>query len=54
VLVYLADDADAPTLNEVWDAWVPAGHPPVRALVRAGLGAGCRIEMVVTAAVTGA
>jgi enamine deaminase RidA (YjgF/YER057c/UK114 family) len=53
VLVYLADDADAPTLNEVWDAWVPAGHPPVRALVRAGLGAGCRIEMVVTAAVTG-
>ena len=54
VLVYLAADADAPTLNELWDAWVPAGHPPVRAMVRAGLGAECRVEMVVTAAVPGA
>lgn len=49
VLIYLADD-DAPTLNELWDAWVPAGHPPVRALVRAGLAKGLKVEMIVTAA----
>lgn len=51
VLVYLADLADGPTLNEVWDSWVPAGHAPVRACVQAGLGAGYRVEMVITAAV---
>jgi enamine deaminase RidA (YjgF/YER057c/UK114 family) len=50
VLIYLADYDDAPTLNELWDAWVPPGHPPVRALVQAGLGKGCRVEMIVTAA----
>jgi len=50
VLVYLADRRDAATLDELWDAWVPAGHPPVRALVQAGLGAGCKVELVVTAA----
>lgn len=51
VLVYLADLADAPTLNELWDAWVPAGHAPVRACVQAGLWGPLRVEMVVTAAV---
>ena len=51
VLVYLADIADTATLNELWDAWVPAGHPPVRATVQAGLGGACRVEMIVTAAV---
>ena len=51
VLVYLADLADAPTLNELWDSWVPVGHAPVRACVQAGLGAGYRVEMVVSAAV---
>ena len=51
VLVYLADLADAPALNEVWDAWVPAGHAPVRACVQARLAAGYKVEMVVTAAV---
>lgn len=50
VLVYLADSADAAALNAAWDAWVPAGHAPVRAMVQAGLGATCRVEMVVTAA----
>jgi enamine deaminase RidA (YjgF/YER057c/UK114 family) len=50
ILVYLADLADAPTLNELWDAWVPAGHAPVRATVAVGLGTGYRVEMVVTAA----
>lgn len=50
VLIYLADHDDAPTLDELWDAWVPAGHPPVRAMVQAGLGKGCKVEMIVTAA----
>lgn len=51
VLVYLADKAAVPTLDELWDRWVPAGHPPVRATVQAGLGEGCHVEMIVTAAV---
>jgi len=37
--------------EELWDAWVPAAHPPVRAMVQVGLGKSCRVEMVVTAAV---
>lgn len=51
VLVYLADTSAAPTLDELWDRWVPAGHPPVRATVQVGLNAGCHVEMIVTAAV---
>ena len=49
VLVYLADLADAPVLNELWDAWVPA-DPPVRACVQAHLSAGYKVEMIITAA----
>ena len=51
VLVYLADVDDGTVLNELWDAWVPVGHPPVRAMVQVGLAKGCKIELVVTAAV---
>lgn len=51
ILVYLADLNDAPILNELWDAWVPSGHAPVRACVQAGLWGTLRVEMVVTAAV---
>lgn len=50
VQIFLADLADAPILNELWDAWVPEGHAPVRACVQAGLAPGYRVEMVVTAA----
>ncbi|MFN5755258.1 MAG: RidA family protein [Planctomycetia bacterium] len=50
ILIYIASDADKPTLNELWDAWVSAGHAPVRAMVQAGLGAACKVEMVITAA----
>jgi enamine deaminase RidA (YjgF/YER057c/UK114 family) len=53
ILVYLNDLADALTLNELWDAWVPAGHAPVRATVGAALGKGYKVEMVITAAVGG-
>jgi enamine deaminase RidA (YjgF/YER057c/UK114 family) len=51
VLVYIADLHNAEVLNELWDAWVPAAHPPVRAMVQVGLGKSCKVEMVVTAAV---
>ena len=51
VLVYIADLNDGPILNELWDAWVPAAHPPVRAMVQVGLGKACKVEMVLTAAV---
>jgi enamine deaminase RidA (YjgF/YER057c/UK114 family) len=51
ILVYIADQGDAATLNELWDAWVPESHPPVRAMVQVGLGNGCKVELVVTAAV---
>jgi len=51
VLVYIADLNDGPILNELWDAWVPAAHPPVRAMVQVGLGKAYKVEMVVTAAV---
>lgn len=50
VLIYLADLRDGATLNELWDAWVPPGHAPVRACVAAGLAPGYRVEMVVHAA----
>jgi len=51
VLVYIADLKDSEVLNELWDGWVPADHPPVRAMVQVGLGKACKVEMVVTAAV---
>jgi len=54
VLVYIAEEADGAILNELWDAWVPAEHPPVRAMVQVGLGNTCKVEMVVTAAVSDA
>ena len=52
VLIYVADLADGPVLNALWDNWVPAGHAPARACVQVGLSPGYRVEMVVTAAVS--
>ena len=50
--IFLADLADFPGMNEIWDAWVPAGHAPPRATVQAALAKKeWRIEVVVTAAV---
>jgi enamine deaminase RidA (YjgF/YER057c/UK114 family) len=49
--IYLADLADFAGMNEVWDAWIPAGHAPPRATVQAALAMPeWRIEVVVTAA----
>ena len=50
VLIYISDHRDAGILNQLWDEWVPAAHPPVRAMVQVGLGESCKVEMVVTAA----
>ena len=47
----VADIGRIGEMNEVWDAWVPAGHTPPRATVQAALAnPGYLIEIVVTAA----
>lgn len=51
ILIFLADLKNSPLLNELWDQWVPAGNPPIRACIQAGLAAGLHVEMVITAAV---
>jgi enamine deaminase RidA (YjgF/YER057c/UK114 family) len=49
--IFLADIADFPAMNGVWDAWVPQGHTPARATVEAKLAAPkYRVEIVVVAA----
>ncbi|WP_299141790.1 RidA family protein [uncultured Tateyamaria sp.] len=37
VTIWLADMQDFAGLNEVWNAWVPAGHAPARACGEAKL-----------------
>lgn len=50
--IYLADLADFAGMNEVWDAWVPAGNAPPRATVQAALAKPeWKVEIVVTAAI---
>ena len=50
--IYLADMADFPGMNAVWDGWVVAGHTPARATVEAALAKPeWKVEIVVTAAV---
>ncbi|WP_307886026.1 RidA family protein [Variovorax boronicumulans] len=49
--IFLTDISEIGAMNEVWDAWVPAGHTPPRATVQAPLAnPGYKIEVVVTAA----
>jgi len=49
--IFIADLDDFASMNEVWEAWVPAGHAPPRATVQATLARpGWKVEMVVTAA----
>ncbi len=51
VQIYIKDLADFPTMNAVWEAWLPAGCAPPRATVQAALAKPeWRVEMVVTAA----
>jgi enamine deaminase RidA (YjgF/YER057c/UK114 family) len=35
--IWLADMAQAPQMNAVWEAWMPQGHAPARATVGAPL-----------------
>lgn len=50
--IFLADLADFPGMNAVWDTWVVPGHTPPRATVQAALAdPAWKIEVVVTAAV---
>jgi enamine deaminase RidA (YjgF/YER057c/UK114 family) len=49
--IFLSDITDIAGMNEVWDAWIPAGQTPPRATVQAALAhQGWKIEIVVTAA----
>ncbi len=49
--IWLADMADFPAMNAVWDRWVPAGHTPARATGEAKLAAPAyKVEVIVTAA----
>jgi len=51
VEIFLKDLADFAGMNAVWEAWLPAGHAPPRATVKAELAKPeWRVEMVVTAA----
>jgi enamine deaminase RidA (YjgF/YER057c/UK114 family) len=49
--IFLADIKDIAAMNEVWDAWVPAGQTPPRATVQAIL---ARPELLVEVVVTAA
>lgn len=50
--IFITDLADFPALNAAWEAWVPAGHAPPRATVKAQLARPeWKVEMVVTAAI---
>jgi len=50
--IFIADLADFPGMNAVWETWVSAGNAPPRATVEAKLAQPqWRVEMVVTAAV---
>lgn len=51
VQIFIKDLADFTAMNEVWEAWLPAGCAPPRATVQAHLAKPAwRVEMVVTAA----
>jgi enamine deaminase RidA (YjgF/YER057c/UK114 family) len=51
-IIWLADMADFPEMNSVWDQWVPQGHTPARATGEAKLAAPkYKVEIVVTAAI---
>lgn len=50
--IYVADLADFPALNAVWDDWVAPHDAPPRATVQAALAKpDWKVEMVVTAAI---
>lgn len=51
-MIWLADIADFAGMNEVWEAWIDADHPPARATVESKLAAAdIRVEIQFTVAV---
>ena len=50
VTVYLADLADKPVLNQVWDRWIGPADWPQRACVGVELEGGTLVEIVALAA----
>lgn len=50
-MVYLADMSRKGELNQAWDEWVDASHPPQRACLGVTLEGADLVEIVVTAAV---
>jgi enamine deaminase RidA (YjgF/YER057c/UK114 family) len=49
--IYLADMADFPGMNAVWDEWIATAGKPARATVEAALAKpGWKVEIVITAA----
>ncbi len=50
--IFLADMADFPAMNKVWEAWVIPGQTPARATVEAAMASPkYLVEIVVTAAI---
>ena len=50
--IFIADLADFPAMNAVWEQWVAPGNAPPRATVEAALAKPeWKVEMVVTAAI---
>lgn len=50
--IFLADMADFPAMNKVWEAWVVPGQTPARATVEAAMASPkYLVEIVVTAAI---
>ena len=50
-IIWLADMNDFQEMNDVWDAWVPAGNAPARACGEAKLASPeLKVEIIITAA----
>jgi enamine deaminase RidA (YjgF/YER057c/UK114 family) len=49
-IVYLADMAQKPLMNQAWDEWAALDSPPMRACIGAALEGDTLVEIVVTAA----
>lgn len=49
--IWLADMQDFDAMNQIWDAWVPAGHAPARACGESKLARkALLVEIIITAA----
>lgn len=52
VTIFLVEKSDFAAMNKAWDAWVVAGHAPVRCTVQAGLmNPKYKVEIKIVAAV---